>query len=383
MARKTETSRPKRPARRIALIIPDFAGGGAQRVMLAVAGAAIADGRAVSLIVMNGDGPLAASVPAGTEVEDLRQPRLRAAIPSLRKTLRRVAPNVAMTTINYLNIGAMLANLGWGGAPPLILREANQPSAIFPTGGGIGARMRLQATRWLYPRAAALLSPSARVADEMAEIYRVARRAVTVIPNPVDGDHLRALVSEREPRPRDGIIRFIAAGRLTKQKGYDRLLDDLAALDRDGFKDWRLDILGEGEDRAPLEGQAARRGLSDKIAFPGFDPAPWARIAGADAFLLPSRWEGMPNAALEALALGTPVIATPEAGGITEIADAVHEAGNADAITLAKAGPHYRDALKAVSPGDGTLAPPLLPPMFRQDTVMAAYLDLLDRVARG
>lgn len=60
-------------------------------------------------------------------------------------------------------------------------------------------------------------------------------------------------------------------------------------------------------------------GLERNVTLQGSDlnPSPW--IAAADAFVLPSRFEGMPNAALEALALGTPVIATPDAGGISEV----------------------------------------------------------------
>src|SRR5690606_340618 len=159
--------------------------------------------------------------------------------------------------------------------------------------------------------------------------------------------------------PGDG-PRFVAAGRLTHQKGFDRLLDMMAATDSAS----RLTILGEGPELENLRAQAQRLGLGARVAFVGFEPSPWPRYAGADAFLLPSRWEGMPNAALEALACGTPVIATPESGGIGEIA-ALATPG---AVTTAEAGTPFVELLRAVAPRPAAQHPSLLPAEFRVDT---------------
>src|SRR3546814_18465284 len=84
--------------------------------------------------------------------------------------------------------------------------------------------------------------------------------------------------------------------------------------------DGHLTILGDGAERDALLRQAEALHLASTVTFTGFVEAPWPYYAGADAFLMPSRWEGMPNAALEALACGTPVLATPEAGGLIELA---------------------------------------------------------------
>ena len=102
---------------------------------------------------------------------------------------------------------------------------------------------------------------------------------------------------------------------------------------------------------------------------------PWPHFAGADAFLLPSRWEGMPNAALEALACGTTVIATPEAGGIAEVA--AEAAGGA--VTVAAAGAPFEAAMAAVraSPPEGPRAS-LLPARFEVAAVAERLGALLD-----
>ena len=112
------------------------------------------------------------------------------------------------------------------------------------------------------------------------------------------------------------------------------------------------------------------RGAADRIRFAGFEPEPWPFYAGADAVLVPSRWEGLPNVALEALACGTSVIATPESGGIAEVAAAAPPG----AVTIAPWGDAFRSALANVvpSPVDDT-RPSLLPVHHERDRVIERF----------
>ena len=91
---------------------------------------------------------------------------------------------------------------------------------------------------------------------------------------------------------------------MSYQKGLDRVLGLFSKVDN-----IELVIVGEGEQRKLLETLVRDYRLQSKITFYGFIGNPYNIIAGADYFLLPSRWEGMPNCVLESLALGTPVIA--------------------------------------------------------------------------
>ncbi|MGB9885738.1 MAG: glycosyltransferase family 4 protein [Moorellales bacterium] len=143
------------------------------------------------------------------------------------------------------------------------------------------------------------------------------RRAVRpgralVIPNGVD-------VSRYEPKKRrpdasiqpSGGVTLAFVGRLTKQKGLDLLLRALyyvaAELPKVGF---RLLLVGDGPDRPVLEALARDLGLADKICFLGFRDDVPDILARSDIFVLPSRYEGMPYALLEAMAASLPVIAT-------------------------------------------------------------------------
>ena len=126
----------------------------------------------------------------------------------------------------------------------------------------------------------------------------------SVLRNPIDQGRLRRLALPLRRHPGNG-RRFVAAGRLVNQKGFDRLLHIFADCDPLDH----LTILGDGPDHAMLARLAIRLGISDRVAFEGFVTRPWPWFAGADAVLLTSRWEGMPNVALEGLACGTQVIA--------------------------------------------------------------------------
>jgi glycosyltransferase involved in cell wall biosynthesis len=109
----------------------------------------------------------------------------------------------------------------------------------------------------------------------------------------------------------------IAAGRLVKKKGFDVLLDALARTRR--RREVRLVILGEGPERSTLESRVAALGLRDVVALPGFVENPLAWFARADLFVLSSFAEGMPNAMLQAMAAGCPVVATDCPSGPREI----------------------------------------------------------------
>jgi glycosyltransferase involved in cell wall biosynthesis len=83
----------------------------------------------------------------------------------------------------------------------------------------------------------------------------------------------------------------------------------------------RLLILGEGPERARLETLVAELGLGQEVAMPGFKTNPYAYMARAKVLVLASRWEGFANVLLEALAVGTPVVATDCPSGPAEILD--------------------------------------------------------------
>ena len=100
----------------------------------------------------------------------------------------------------------------------------------------------------------------------------------------------------------------LAVGRLAAVKDYPSLIRAFALVRRK--HDVRLMILGEGEDRSRLECLVAESGLGDCVALPGFGANPYAYLSRAALFVLSSISEALPTALIEAMALGTPVVAT-------------------------------------------------------------------------
>lgn len=327
-------------------------------------------GHPVGLLVLDGAGPLRPLLAPGLRHYDLRQPRLRAAIGELIGFFRRLGPARVISSFGYVNLALAAAKPLLHRGTRLYFREANLPSLSLPQ-QPYPALMRF-GYRWLYPLSERVVATSQRMADEFLRDFRIPAGKLVTIPNPVDVERLRQVRPQRQP---GAGLRFVAAGRLTHQKGFDRLLPLLADLPQD----WHLTLLGDGPQLMALQQQAAQLNISERVAFAGFRDDAVAWIAGADALLLPSRWEGMPNAALEALAVGTPVVATPDAGGLAEVAaDATP-----DAILLPPFGSAYFAALGRVreNPPPADLRPSLLPARFDLAAVAETWEHLLQEPA--
>ena len=162
-------------------------------------------------------------------------------------------------------------------------------------------------------RARRIVVPS-RYLAEIAKRWRIDGGRIEVLANP-------APPPSELPSANGRGDAFVFVGRLTAQKALPIALDALAEV-----PPARLVIVGDGPERAALERRAQDLGVADRVRFEGAlsreEALRW--LAGARAALLPSAWENMPHAAVEALAVGTPVVATA-VGGVPEI---VHDAEN-------------------------------------------------------
>lgn len=301
--------------KKIAFILPNFNAGGAERVMITIANHLDRQRFAPAMIVFDAGGPLGTLVAEDIPVTILGVGRVSRGLPAYIKAVRQMQPDVVISTMVHLNFTVLLARI-FVPRVPVIVREAVTPSYFADH---FLKRLILSLGYLaLYPFASRIVSPTQKVFDEMPWLLRRMKGKLVRIFNPVDlgrvtavyDSNLRAQYATPEQKL------FVAAGRLVDQKGFDLLIAALAGWkDQD---DWRLLILGEGPDHQKLQTQINDLGLT-QITLKGFVAEPWRYYAVADAFLLPSRHEGLPNVALEALAMGAPVIAAASAGGIAEI----------------------------------------------------------------
>ena len=356
--------------KKVVFVLPSFAGGGAERVMLKLANGLDRDRFETRIVVLQDNGPLRGEVLSHIRVHNLGGPRVRTALFALRRLLKELSPSVVVTTMGYLNLSVLFAcAFGFSGRGSSF---AKRTSLRRRCGRHLGLVRMLY--KLLYPRAGVVVCPSGVILDKLASQFGIPAERMALMRNPVDVDHIRSNAQAVLPEA-DGIV-FVAAGRLTEQKGFDRLITMFAAVS-DRAQLW---ILGEGPLKAGLQQQAKDLSLADRVAFLGFETNPWRYYAAADAFVLPSRWEGMPNAALEALACGTPVIATPEAGGIGEVTDLAPEG----AVQIAANGAPFVEAMKSVEKrSEARPRNSLLPHDFLLATVEGEFVRILEDDATG
>jgi glycosyltransferase involved in cell wall biosynthesis len=116
-----------------------------------------------------------------------------------------------------------------------------------------------------------------------------------------------------------GCKTIFSAGRLDYQKGFD-LLIEVAVKAKNQSLNWQFIIAGEGKLMHELTELAEKKGVSESVRFIGFTHEVNSLLIGADVFILPSRYEGMPNALLEAMAMGKASVAT-SVNGAPELAE--------------------------------------------------------------
>ena len=228
-------------------------------------------------------------------------------IPALRSAVRSRRPKVLLSAGNQSNLPVALACLG---SPTASIAKITNPVAR-PGAQGVGQSFR----NWRFGKQAQLADLTLALSEADARAYAndYAKARFAFVHNPyVEPAHL-ALAATRRQHPAEPML--LTVGRLAVQKDHATLLD---ALGRIKDRPWRLTLVGDGPLRGDLERQAAMLGLASRVTFVGFvDPLP--HYAAADVFVLPSRWEGFPAVALEALAAGLPVIATDCAPGLTDL----------------------------------------------------------------
>ena len=297
---------------RIAFVIPSLGAGGAERVATLLANEWNAGGHDVTLVTFDAPGtePFFALDP-GVSLRELAASASRglsaklgtnvARVSRLRSVLRELQPDVAAAFMTEANVVALWASRGLG--VPVVISERNQPDRP-----GLG-HVRKLARRLTYPIASALVVQTDAIASWARARFRI---PVHVIPNPV------RLGAGDAPRADGNVQWIISLGRLAPQKGFDILIESFAAIAGKHPK-WRLAIYGEGPDRVALERLRANSGCADRIVLPGLTRDPAEALRKASLFVLPSRFEGYPNALLEALAQGLPVLATSCPGGTVEI----------------------------------------------------------------
>ena len=204
--------------------------------------------------------------------------------------------------------------------------------------------------RLLYRRADVLTANTTGVMESLVPLFQA--RHLALLPNPLPMPVVPAAVGSAGDRQG-----FVTVARLVPQKGIDVLIRALAQTSG-AAQDWTLTLVGDGPEREALERQVLQAGLDEKVHFLGFRSDPQTSLLQAGVFVLPSRYEGMPNALLEAMAVGLAVVVTDASPGPLEVVEAGvsglvvpsdEPAALADALDRLAAQPQLRERLGAAA----------------------------------
>jgi glycosyltransferase involved in cell wall biosynthesis len=308
--------------KKLLIILQDLRGGGAEKMMVRLAGALAEGGHDVTLLTLTAEGVNSAHLAPTVSRVHLSSSRTASALPALTRYLRAHRFDAQLAALTHVNVVAILAAFLSGTLTRQHVSERNAFSHDKYVNPSLSVRMSYWLAPLLYRLAPnPVICVSQGVAQDLVRTTVARERDVTTADNPVLDDDFR---QTRPPSPAHRWLEhkacpvIVAVGRLAEQKGFDTLITALAQLTDSRV---RLVILGEGPLRQQLINHALAVGVADRVDLAGYSPAPLAEIAAADCFVLSSRFEGSPNVLVEALSTGVPVVSTRCPYGPEEILD--------------------------------------------------------------
>jgi glycosyltransferase involved in cell wall biosynthesis len=251
---------------------------------------------------------------------------VKSAFRPLAKLLRRVQPTSVVSTLKHVSVLVSAVQLGTGLRFKHICRVANTYSRELDACGRISRLLWRGVLRLSHGIAHRNICVSRGVQSDLSDRFGVRADRCVVIHNPIDLPRLHSLAAApleilKGHASKHAVI--ISIGRLTPQKDFATLIEAFALSLKQGLKA-HLVIAGEGPERGVLERLAAELGVAAHVHLPGWLDNPYPLYQAADLFVLSSRFEGMPNVLLEALAFGLPVVSTDCESGPREILTQPH-----------------------------------------------------------
>lgn len=308
----------KPDSRPVALLMPNFEAGGAERVMIRLAQGLAQAGHTVHLVVLSDHGPYRSMLEPQEpriQVHSLKTQRAWRALPAMVRYLHAHQPAAVLSALfhcNFLAVAARaLACFFTGSCPRVVISEHNTLELVRTSVSVLRWPIFNLALRWAYPRADAVVCVSDGIAQGLGTCMPHLKPKLNVINNPVvTADMLRQSHAPLDhPWVKAGQPPLLlAVGRLIPAKGFDVLLTAFKKVREKSPA--QLMILGEGPERENLQTQLQALGLTESASLHGFAHNPYAWMRHCAVFVLSSRHEGLPGALIEAMACGSQVVAT-------------------------------------------------------------------------
>lgn len=281
---------------KIMFVIGQLSNGGAERVVSVLANSFADKGFDVSVVTLIKD-EVAYELDKKVNYINIHTAfqnkllRIASRTSGLRKTIKNIAPDVIIAFTTEINLYAIVANKF--SEIPLIISERNDPYRDPPQ--KIVRKLRDA----MYRNADGFVF---QTPDAKAYFSRILKDKGTVIPNPISGNLPERYEGERTKR-------IVTVSRLYPQKNLGLLIRAFANVHKD-FSEYRLEIYGDGYLREELCELTRSMGIWEYVDFKGYQTDVYKKIYDTALFVLPSDYEGISNAMLEALGMGIPVVCT-------------------------------------------------------------------------
>ncbi len=298
--------------KKIFFVLPSLFGGGAEKVVLTLVKHIDKERFDPTLVLLNTNGSY--PIPKDTKVINLNVQRARYGIFKVAALLKKEKPDIVFSTLGHLNLLMSIIRVFFSKKIQFIARESNTVSMENKT------QRFTKLFDFLYKRFYnnfdTIITQCNYMKKDLIQNYGIKSEKITMIYNPVDTDMIEKNIAQTTTYklPKDK-INLIAVGRLSRQKGFDILIEAMNLLD----EKYHLTILGEGEEADTLKALSQKYNLQNQITFAGFQKNPHAIIKQSNLFVLSSRYEGLPNVLLEANSCGIGVVAFDTPGGTAEI----------------------------------------------------------------
>jgi glycosyltransferase involved in cell wall biosynthesis len=238
---------------------------------------------------------------------DLHKKKVRNALPSILKKIKKVQPHIVYSTANHLNL--LLAIFKF--ALPKTTKFIAWETSIVSINHTFSAYSKLYnlLLKTFYKKIPLVVCQSNFMQQDLIANYNLSPKQTTVIYTGIDEAY--TIIENNK----NAIPHFLTVARLSLEKGIDKILQALSLL----TFDFTYTIIGDGVEKNHLQKLVTEFNLNAKVIFTGQRQNPFATIQKIDLFLMASKYEGFPTTLLEATSYGIPVVAYNAPGGIPEI----------------------------------------------------------------
>jgi glycosyltransferase involved in cell wall biosynthesis len=310
---------PERP--KLLFLIPDLGLGGSQKVLSVLLRNLTKGKFDISLCVLIEPGVFFDSVPDEVHKINLRISRVRYSAWGIYKVIRRTQPDLVFVfDVNHLNLFVGIISFFLSRKIKYVTREAVVLSTFIDNYPKY-KRFLWGLYRFSFTRFNLIICQSFYMRDDLIKNFRVPSKMIRVINNPLEVKRILDNSKEQISTEKKAGFNIVAVGRIVYVKGFDLLIESLNLIKNLNF---HLTIIGEKTPENPgykdyIISLIEKYNLDENISFVGYTINPHKHIANSDLLVISSRTEAFSNVAIEANALGVPVVAFNSPGGMAEI----------------------------------------------------------------